>query len=242
MFGALHAPVPPPDGALLALAREFTPRSESLGPAEVLLDLHGLGRVWRLAAGPGRSAARRRSRARMGDAARGPGLDARGRPGGGTRPRGADRHPGRAGGGHPRPAPARSPRPRRRPARAVPEVGPAHARRPGRAARARPGRAPRRRRARGCAASAAARTRRRWSRRARRRRSSPRSSWNGPSTAWSRSRSCSRACWSRSARISRSAGAARRESSWTSASWTDGGTGARCGRPPPPPRRAPGAR
>jgi protein ImuB len=47
MFGALHAPVPPPDGALIALAREFTPRSESLGPAEALLDLHGLGRVWR---------------------------------------------------------------------------------------------------------------------------------------------------------------------------------------------------
>jgi protein ImuB len=46
MFGALHAPVPPPDGALIALAREFTPRSESLGPSEVLLDLHGLGRVW----------------------------------------------------------------------------------------------------------------------------------------------------------------------------------------------------
>jgi protein ImuB len=46
MFGALHAPVPPPDGALLHLAREFTPRAQSLGPAEVLLDLHGLGRVW----------------------------------------------------------------------------------------------------------------------------------------------------------------------------------------------------
>jgi protein ImuB len=46
MFGALHAPVPPPDGALIALAREFTPRSESLGAAEALLDLHGLGRVW----------------------------------------------------------------------------------------------------------------------------------------------------------------------------------------------------
>jgi protein ImuB len=46
MFGALHAPVPPPDGALLALAREFTPRAQSLAPGEVLLDLHGLGRVW----------------------------------------------------------------------------------------------------------------------------------------------------------------------------------------------------
>ena len=47
MFGALHVAVPPPDGALIAFAREFTPRSESLGPAEALLDLHGLGRVWR---------------------------------------------------------------------------------------------------------------------------------------------------------------------------------------------------
>jgi protein ImuB len=46
MFGALFAPVPPPDGALLDLAREFTPRVQSLGRAEVLLDLHGLGRVW----------------------------------------------------------------------------------------------------------------------------------------------------------------------------------------------------
>src|SRR6185436_3314249 len=46
MFGALFAPVPPPDGALLALAREFTPRVQSLGPGEALLDLHGLGRVW----------------------------------------------------------------------------------------------------------------------------------------------------------------------------------------------------
>jgi protein ImuB len=49
MFGALYAPVPPSDGALLALAREFTPRVQSLGPAEALLDLHGLGRVWRTA-------------------------------------------------------------------------------------------------------------------------------------------------------------------------------------------------
>src|SRR6185369_14188995 len=46
MFGALFAPVPPPDGALLDLAREFTPRVQSLGLGEVLLDLHGLGRVW----------------------------------------------------------------------------------------------------------------------------------------------------------------------------------------------------
>jgi protein ImuB len=47
MFGALHVAVPPPDGALIAFAREFTPRSESLGAAEAMLDLHGLGRVWR---------------------------------------------------------------------------------------------------------------------------------------------------------------------------------------------------
>jgi protein ImuB len=46
MFGALFAPAPPPDGALLALAHEFTPRAQSLGPGEALLDLHGLGRVW----------------------------------------------------------------------------------------------------------------------------------------------------------------------------------------------------
>src|SRR5712691_4128628 len=46
MFGALHAPAPPPDGALLALAREFTPRAQSLHAGGVLLDLHGLGRVW----------------------------------------------------------------------------------------------------------------------------------------------------------------------------------------------------
>lgn len=46
MFGALFAPVAPPEGALLALAREFTPRVQSLGPGEALLDLHGLGRVW----------------------------------------------------------------------------------------------------------------------------------------------------------------------------------------------------
>jgi len=46
MFGALFAPVPPPDGTLLDLAREFTPRVQALAPGEVLLDLHGLGRVW----------------------------------------------------------------------------------------------------------------------------------------------------------------------------------------------------
>ena len=46
MYAALHAPHPVADGALLALAREFTPRAESLGPATALLDLHGMGRVW----------------------------------------------------------------------------------------------------------------------------------------------------------------------------------------------------
>src|SRR5260370_14059781 len=46
MFGALFGPTPLPDGALRDLAREFTPRAQSLGPAEALLDLHGLGRVW----------------------------------------------------------------------------------------------------------------------------------------------------------------------------------------------------
>src|SRR5687768_1698712 len=46
MYGGLHSPSALAEGALLALAREFTPRVESLGPTDVLLDLHGLGRVW----------------------------------------------------------------------------------------------------------------------------------------------------------------------------------------------------
>jgi protein ImuB len=48
MFGGLHSPrFPlPPDGALLAIAREFTPRVEALGLTPVLMDLHGLGRTW----------------------------------------------------------------------------------------------------------------------------------------------------------------------------------------------------
>ncbi len=46
MYGALHAPSPLPDGALLAVAHAFTPRVESLLATDVLLDLHGLGRVW----------------------------------------------------------------------------------------------------------------------------------------------------------------------------------------------------
>jgi protein ImuB len=46
MYGCLHSPGPlPSEGALLDLARAFTPRVEGLGPS-VLLDLHGLGRVW----------------------------------------------------------------------------------------------------------------------------------------------------------------------------------------------------
>src|SRR5260370_40818580 len=47
MYGGLHSPRPlPSDHALLDLAREFTPRVEARGPTPVLLDLHGLGRVW----------------------------------------------------------------------------------------------------------------------------------------------------------------------------------------------------
>jgi protein ImuB len=47
MYGGLHSPVPlPSESALLALARDFTPRVEALGATPVLLDLHGLGRVW----------------------------------------------------------------------------------------------------------------------------------------------------------------------------------------------------
>ena len=46
MYGCLHSPGPlPSEEALLDLAREFTPRVEGLG-GTVLLDLHGLGRVW----------------------------------------------------------------------------------------------------------------------------------------------------------------------------------------------------
>lgn len=47
MFGGLHSPRPlPVESALVDLAREFTPRVEAHGPTPVLLDLHGLGRVW----------------------------------------------------------------------------------------------------------------------------------------------------------------------------------------------------
>jgi protein ImuB len=47
VFGGLHSPRPlPEEGALLALAREFTPRVEAGAPTPVLLDLFGLGRLW----------------------------------------------------------------------------------------------------------------------------------------------------------------------------------------------------
>ena len=47
MFGGLHCPRPLPRAdALLELAREFTPRVEARTPSPVLLDLHGLGRLW----------------------------------------------------------------------------------------------------------------------------------------------------------------------------------------------------
>jgi len=47
VFGGLHAPRPLPEpGALLAIARSFTPRVEARSPTPVLLDLSGLGRLW----------------------------------------------------------------------------------------------------------------------------------------------------------------------------------------------------
>ena len=47
MFGGLHSPRPlPEDGALVAVARGFTPRVEAPAPTPVLLDLSGLGRLW----------------------------------------------------------------------------------------------------------------------------------------------------------------------------------------------------
>jgi len=47
VFGGLHSPRPlPEDGALVAVAREFTPRVEAPTPTPVLLDLSGLGRLW----------------------------------------------------------------------------------------------------------------------------------------------------------------------------------------------------
>jgi protein ImuB len=44
MYGCLHSPLPAP--ALLEVAREFTPRVESVADATVLLDLRGMGRRW----------------------------------------------------------------------------------------------------------------------------------------------------------------------------------------------------
>jgi protein ImuB len=47
VYGGLHSPVAlPSDAALLDLGRAFTPRVEAPRPTPVLLDLHGLGRVW----------------------------------------------------------------------------------------------------------------------------------------------------------------------------------------------------
>jgi protein ImuB len=47
VFGGLHSPRPLPDeGALVAVARSFTPRVEAPAPTPVLLDLSGLGRLW----------------------------------------------------------------------------------------------------------------------------------------------------------------------------------------------------
>jgi protein ImuB len=47
MFGGLHSPRPLPDeGALVAVARTFTPRVFAPSPTPVLLDLSGLGRLW----------------------------------------------------------------------------------------------------------------------------------------------------------------------------------------------------
>lgn len=67
MFGAVHSARPPasPD-ALLAVARDFTPRVEACGAATVLLDLHGLARAWPQPAALGRA---------LVDAARARGLD-----------------------------------------------------------------------------------------------------------------------------------------------------------------------
>jgi protein ImuB len=47
VYGGLHSlRTLPSEDALLLLAREFTPRVEARGPTPVLLDLHGVGRVW----------------------------------------------------------------------------------------------------------------------------------------------------------------------------------------------------
>jgi protein ImuB len=46
MYGCLHSPRSLPEGLLLELARDFTPRVEAESPLTVLLDLRGLGRMW----------------------------------------------------------------------------------------------------------------------------------------------------------------------------------------------------
>jgi protein ImuB len=47
MFGGLHSPASlPSSDALFDLARDFTPRIETIDPALLLLDLHGMGRLW----------------------------------------------------------------------------------------------------------------------------------------------------------------------------------------------------
>jgi protein ImuB len=64
MYGGIHSPHPlPSDGVLLELAREFTPRVEAIGATPILLDLHGLGRVWPTPEALGQ-ALRERARAR----------------------------------------------------------------------------------------------------------------------------------------------------------------------------------
>lgn len=47
MFGAIHSRTPLPPDDLATLARGFAPRVESLGPQAALLDLRGMGRVWK---------------------------------------------------------------------------------------------------------------------------------------------------------------------------------------------------
>jgi protein ImuB len=47
VYGGIHSPRPlPAEDALVELGRAFTPRVEVSAPALVLLDLHGLGRLW----------------------------------------------------------------------------------------------------------------------------------------------------------------------------------------------------
>ncbi len=56
MFGGLHSLGRSPDGqTLLEIARTFTPRVEAHSATAVLLDLHGVGRLWRTADELGRA-------------------------------------------------------------------------------------------------------------------------------------------------------------------------------------------